>query len=238
MDLKNLRIKKRETISNEIAHRIIEYLQSGKVKPGEKLPSERQLAQSLGVGRSVIRDALKSLSLLGVIEVRQGDGTYFQSITSELLPRTIEWGLLLGEKSVLDLAESRQYIEIAVAKLAALRRDDEDLQVLSNLLETMQEARFDTEKFAEADLQFHMRIAKASDNTTLHDILANMRSLLDVWIKRVIEAAGDAEYSYYRHLTIFHAIKEGDPQKAAKAMEEHMISASDRLINTLNQNES
>ncbi|SHF01763.1 GntR family transcriptional regulator, transcriptional repressor for pyruvate dehydrogenase complex [Seinonella peptonophila] len=237
MDLENLNIKKREPLALEITNQIIEYLQSGKVNPGDRLPSERQLAQNLGVGRSVVRDALKSLSLLGILEIRQGDGTYFQSISSELLPRTIEWGLLLGKKRVLDLAECRHYIEIAIVKLAAERRDQQTIEELSALLETMKNARFDTETFAEADLQFHMKIAKASQNTALHDILSSMRSLLDFWIKRVIAAAGDSQYSYDRHLAIFEAIKEGDAQKATKAMEKHMESALERLKTILKENQ-
>ena len=78
----------------EIARRLLDYFLSGEVEPGERIPSERRLAESLGVGRSLVREALKSLHLLGLLEVRQGDGTYLKRTDSELLPQVIEWGLL------------------------------------------------------------------------------------------------------------------------------------------------
>ena len=118
-----------------IRHRLLlDYLLAGNVSPGTRLPSERQLAEELGVGRSVVREALKSLGLLGLVEVRQGDGTYLRRVESELLPRVIEWGLLLGERRTADLIEARQHLEVVTAQLAAARRDDDDVAALAAAL--------------------------------------------------------------------------------------------------------
>src|SRR4051794_40708045 len=82
----------------ELTTKLMEYIFSGSIQPGEKLPAERQLSESLGVGRSAIREAIKALTVLGILEVKQGYGTYLKRIDSTLLTRSIEWGLLLGEK--------------------------------------------------------------------------------------------------------------------------------------------
>ena len=95
---------------------------SGVLLPGDRLPSERELSRTFGVGRSAVRDALKPLTLLGIIDVRQGDGTYLRATESELLPKAVEWGLLLGQPGALDLVEARRHIEVALATLAAQRR--------------------------------------------------------------------------------------------------------------------
>ena len=87
-----------EPLPAQVARLLLDYLLAGNVRPGTRLPSERRLAEELGVGRSVVREALKSLGLLGLVEVRQGDGTYLRRIESDLLPRVIEWGLLLGRE--------------------------------------------------------------------------------------------------------------------------------------------
>src|SRR5271165_5773881 len=98
-----LTLQAREPISAEIAKKLLDYLLSGVLVPGDRLPSERELSKAFGVGRSAIRDALKPLTLLGIIDVRQGDGTFLRATESEFLPKVIEWGLLLGERRAIDL---------------------------------------------------------------------------------------------------------------------------------------
>jgi DNA-binding FadR family transcriptional regulator len=85
--LPRIDLSSRETLTMEVARRLLDYFLSGEVEPGERIPSERRLAESLGVGRSLVREALKSLHLLGLLEVRQGDGTYLKRTDSELLPQ-------------------------------------------------------------------------------------------------------------------------------------------------------
>ena len=140
--------------------------------PGDRLPSERELSRTFGVGRSAVRDALKPLTLLGIIDVRQGDGTYLRATQSELLPKAVEWGLLLGQPGALDLVEARRHIEVALATLAAQRRDEQDLKDLRKLLLRMEQAE-DDDDFIEADMEFHLRIADLARNSVLAGILMN-----------------------------------------------------------------
>jgi GntR family transcriptional repressor for pyruvate dehydrogenase complex len=226
---------KREPLATEIARRLVDYLLSGRVEPGARMPSERQLAEAFGVGRSAMREALKALTLLGLVEVRHGDGTYLKRDDTALLPQVIEWGLLLGEQRTLDLVEARQKIEADIAGLAALRRDEADLIELRRLLARMEQLSRMTGnagEFVDADVAFHLRVAEASRNTALRDILSGIQALLRVWIGRVI-AAGNREASYQEHVPILDAIAVGDVLGAEAAMEAHMRSAAGRLEQAL-----
>jgi GntR family transcriptional repressor for pyruvate dehydrogenase complex len=233
MELPKIAISSRPPASQQIAHQLLEYLVSGKAKPGDRLPSERQLAENLGVSRSIVREALKSLGMLSLIKVKPGGGYYLQDVPSNLLPRSVEWGLLLGERHTEDLVEARSFVEVAVARLAAERRDQKTLTRLQDLLAEMKAARNDPGKFVEADIAFHITLGEASKNSALRDILSGMRNLLDVWIRRVVYAAEDLAPRYRRHLAIFEAIKKRDPEGAAQAMADHMESASKYLRQTL-----
>jgi GntR family transcriptional repressor for pyruvate dehydrogenase complex len=233
MTVPKFSLDKRETLVEEIVRKLLDYLLSHHVPPGGRLPSERQLAEAFGVGRSVIREALKSLSLLGVVHVRQGDGTYLTDLQSSLLPKVIEWGLLLGERRTLDLVEARRHIEVATARLAAERRDERQLSELAALLERMRHAAEDAEEFVDADIAFHIKIAEASRNTALLDILSGIQALLRVWITRVIRAAGRTEPSYREHEPVYDAILRQDPDAAAAAMDRHLLAASERLLSSI-----
>jgi len=218
----------RETISTEIARRLLAYILAGNVRPGEKIPSERNLAELLGVGRSIVREALKSLTLLGLVEVRQGDGTYLRSSESDLLPQSIEWGLLLGQKRTKDIVEARRYLEVILAGLAAQRRDDADLDELNRLVGEMRDAT-DAASFVTADIAFHLRVAQTARNESLTQIMTSIRSLLRVWITRVMEAAESFQPSIDEHVAVYDAIRGGDPMAARLAMEAHMDDAVGRL---------
>lgn len=226
-------IYERPPAAQQIAHQLLEYFVSGKVKPGGRLPSERQLAENFSVGRSIIREALKSLGMLSLIRVKPGGGYYLQDVPSNLLPKSVEWGLLLGERHTEDLVEARGFIEVAVARLAAERRDEKDLRRLQELVDQMRAARKNPKKFVEADISFHISLAEASRNSALRDILSSMWNLLDVWVRRVVYAAEDLAPRYRRHAAFFDAVRKGDGEAAARAMEEHMASAAKHLRETL-----
>ena len=188
----SMRVEPRVAPVAEITSKLLDYLLSGEVRPGTKIASERQLAEALAVGRSSVREAIKSLSLLGLLDVRQGDGTYLSRSGSELLPRVIEWGLLLGEPHIRDLLEARSEIEIVVAGLAAERAHAQQIEQIRRHLGAMREAP-DVAAYVEADVAFHLAVAQASGNETFERLITSIRSLLGVWAARVLEHAGETE---------------------------------------------
>jgi GntR family transcriptional repressor for pyruvate dehydrogenase complex len=236
MELTQIDPIKREPMATQVARKLVEYLLSGAIAPGARMPSERQLAEAFGVGRSAMREAIKGLSLIGLVEVRQGDGTYLRKADSALLPEVIEWGLLLGERRTMDLVEARQEIEIVLAGLAARRRAEQDIEDLTRILGRMEQATT-VATFVEADVRFHMRLAEAAGNLALRDIHASIQALLRTWISRVLAAPGSRKPSYLEHVPILAAIIAGDPQAAQQAMEAHMTSAAGRLRATLENEE-
>jgi GntR family transcriptional repressor for pyruvate dehydrogenase complex len=122
-----------------------------------------------------------------------------------------------------------------VAGLAAERRDQQALEDLRGLLTSMRESSDDPVRFVEADVGFHLRVAEAAGNVVLSDMLSGVRALLRVWIRRVIEAAGETGPSYKEHLPVFEAIERGDREAATAAMAAHMQGASARLKASIEQ---
>lgn len=235
-DLRPVVQRAREPISSEVTRRLLDYLISGHVKPGERLPSERQLAETLGVGRSHVRQAIKSLTVLGLLDARQGDGTYLKRTDSPLLPLAIEWGLRLGAKRSQDLVEARSELEILLAGLAAERRSEADLEEMRQHVETMQRTT-DNDEFVEADVAFHLAIARATGNQSLFQVMRSIRSLLQVWIHRVAYAPGTRPATWAEHEAVLAAIEAGDAAAARRAMGGHMEGAADRLVGTLTEEE-
>jgi GntR family transcriptional regulator, transcriptional repressor for pyruvate dehydrogenase complex len=236
VSIPNINPIKREPVATQIARQLVEYLLSGEVEPGARMPSERQLAEAFGVGRSAMREAIKSLSLIGLVEVRQGDGTYLRKADSALLPEVIEWGLLLGEQRTMDLVEARQEIEVVIAGLAAKRRTDQDIEDLRSLLQRMLDAT-SVHAFVDADVAFHLKLADSAGNSVLRDIHSSIQALLRAWIARVLTLTLSTSPSYDEHVPIFEAIERGDAAAAQAAMAAHMASAAERLLQTLEQEE-
>jgi len=226
-------LPRREILPAEIARRLVELFATDSFEPGQRMPSERQLAEAFGVGRSAMREALKSLTLMGLLDVRQGDGTYLRGADSEVLSRAFEWGLLLGEQRIFDLIEARRHIEIVVARLAAQRRNADTVERLRAALERMRLARGNIAKFVEADIALHLEIAETSGNTAFRAILGSIRALLRAWITRVVTAGGDESYALDEHVPIVNAIERGDADAAARAMADHLEAAAQRLQSAL-----
>jgi GntR family transcriptional repressor for pyruvate dehydrogenase complex len=227
-------VRRRDSPSVEVARHLLEYLLSGHFAPGDRIPSERQLAQALQVGRAGVREAIKSLSLLGLIVVRQGDGTYLAHTVSSLLPEVIEWGLLLGERRVEDLIEARTNLEAFNASLAARRGKPEDIEELWRRLEVMRKAGSERAAFVQADIDFHLHVAKMSGNEILANLARSFQSMLRVWASKILETERDTLAISNEHEPIVAAIAAGDTEAARYEMEKHMRGAGARLRRVLN----
>ena len=227
--LPQFELNPRESIDSELTRRLLEYLLSGALKPGERLPSERTLSAQIGVNRQTIRNAIASLAMLGIVETRLGSGTYFVGRQSDLLPRVIEWGVLLSQSWVTDLIETRYHLEILFAGLAAERRSDDDLHTLRALVTTMETAAGDYATYADADATFHLAVARISGLPVLAGVLGNVRTLLQAWSERVIRSAGETRTSLAMHNDVLQAISDGDANAARSAMAAHMDRAVRRL---------
>ncbi|MGX5682707.1 FadR/GntR family transcriptional regulator [Schumannella luteola] len=221
------------TAVSGVAKALLEIFTRGDIEPGTRLPPERQLASTLGVGRSAVREALAALEILGIVNVRPGSGTYLRGSASELLPQTLSWGLMLDEPKTRELIDVRGALEIYAARLAATRMSDEGLNSLGDRVTEMRASLDNLDRFVEADLQFHLELARSTDNTVLLDLLQSIRSLLRVWVDRAVQDPSEALAAIEEHAAVHAAIATRDPDAAASAMALHMNTAARRLAGAL-----
>ena len=217
-------------MTEEAIDKIRERIVSGAWGPGDRLPKESELAAELGLSRNSLREAVRALSQLRVLEVRQGDGTYVSSLEPDLLLESTGFisHLLLGDTEI-ELYEVRRILEAASAALAASRIDVQEKVELAQILERMGEAK-NVEELVEADVAFHALVARAAGNAVLASLLASlatrtMRARL--WHGR--EADGALDETRTEHRRIYEAIMAGDPDLARAAAAAH-IASSERWL--------
>lgn len=224
-----------ESNVTQVARRFLEYFASGEVEPGTRLPPERALAASLGIGRSAVREALAALEIMGIVVVRPGSGTYLRGMDSELLPQTLSWGLMLGEPKTRELIGVRRILECEAARLCASNIDDAGVERLEGYLRGMKENLDDLQAFVDADLHFHLEIATTAGNTVLLELLQSIRSLLRVWVDRALHDRHGGVKALEEHTEVFEAIRRRDPNGALAAMARHMETAGGRLLHTFEE---
>jgi GntR family transcriptional regulator, transcriptional repressor for pyruvate dehydrogenase complex len=161
-------------LTDEAIEKIKQMIISGRVRPGEKLPREADLAAELGLSRNSLREAVKALSLINVLDVRQGDGTYATSLAPSLLLEALSFIVdFHRDDTVLEFLEIRRILEPAATALAAIRMPDEDRVELGKVLDAA-DASSPVEEFVAADMEFHRLIAVGSGNSVLASLVDNM----------------------------------------------------------------
>lgn len=212
----------RTKIYEEVAAQLERLILDGALKPGDKLPPERELAERFDVSRSAVREALRSLELKGLVEPRPGEGTLVRtpSIDSLLNPLAS----LLGQKLELvgELLEVRTMVEPHLAGRAARNATAEDIAELANILERHEGKVARQELAIEEDSEFHYTIARASKNSVILKVVDMMMDILRESRERSLQVDGRPARSLAGHRRIFNAIKRRDPEGAEKAMRQHL----------------
>lgn len=214
------------SVTDEAIAAIKQLIVSGRVAPGDRLPSEKELSVQLGLSRSSLREAVRALSLLRVLDVRHGDGTYVSSLRPELLVGVLESALdLLQGRTLLDVFALRRILEPAATALAATHISDEELLAVGECLRAMEEI-VDPEEYVAKDLEFHDRLTRASGNETLAAV-ARSFSLqtvrVRVWRLAAVEGVGDGTRE--QHQAIYRAVAARDPELAQAAATVHVAEA-------------
>jgi GntR family transcriptional repressor for pyruvate dehydrogenase complex len=219
------------SLTDEAIARIRELIRSGRFPPGARLPPEHQLAAELGMSRSPIREAVKSLSVAGVLDVRRGDGTYVTSLAPSLLLAGLGSAVeLMQGSTVLELTEVRRMLEPLATALAATRITAEQLTVVHEHLEAMRAARDDVELLNHHDAAFHRAVAAATGNETLAMLLDGVSSqTLRARIWRGTVERGAADLTLAQHEAVYAALVDRDPQVAQAAALMH-VSTSHRWL--------
>lgn len=213
----------RVTIGEQVALQLAGMIADGRWRVGEKLPAEAELCSALNIGRSTLREALKSLAFIGMVRMRAGDGTYVAQTSPGLLERILARGLLKTEKDLADVCETRLVLETELAAMAAERVEPADLEILNDLLERSRRSLAgDDRPFIELDLEFHLAIASCAKNNVLRHLLIDIRGVLIEWIMKSQELPGLRENAMVQHEKIFESILARNPTKAREAMRAHL----------------
>jgi GntR family transcriptional repressor for pyruvate dehydrogenase complex len=212
----------RTTLTADICRKMVSQLIRGTWGEGERIPAERELCQKLGVGRASLREALKALEIMGMIETRLGDGTYVCK-RSDFFSRPLLWAIASSsEADARELIEARMLIEVELAGLAAEHATMENLKEMGENLNQMEKAKKNPEEFVQADVNFHLAIGRAASNSILMNALHLIRNLLQQWILSAVTVKGVPEKACAQHKRVLLAIKNKDGVAARKEMRKHL----------------
>lgn len=222
-------IGSRTTLTTDICRKLIGHLIRGDWKVGHRIPAERELGQQLGVGRASLREALKALEIMGMIETRLGDGTFVCN-RSEFFSRPLLWAIMGSDhESVQELIEARRLMEVELAGLAAERATDEDIGAIERHMQEMEKAVNQPEAFLEADVNFHLAIGEAAHNRILLNALHLIRNLMRQWIQNTTSQEGMSQHVVKQHRDVLFAITQHSQSGARAAMRVHLDSMARAL---------
>lgn len=223
MYLRPIRTKK---IYEEIVQQIKDLIGEGNLKPGDRLPSERELSERLAVSRASVREALSALAAMGVIVIRPGEGTFVQNIRNVSIVEPLAMALLLDRQAAMELLEAREALEGEAAFLAAKRAGPDDLEKMAEIIKEMQRDLQKGTLGEEADLRFHLAIAEGARNSILarlmHTVSDTMRQALKTSRQRLYTTPGNPEKLMEQHTRIFEAIRAHDPRAARQTICHHL----------------
>ncbi len=206
----------------EVAAQIHRLIAEGRLKPGDKLPPERELAEIFGVSRSSVRDAIRVLEMQGLVEPRHGDGTVVREIPIDRLVRPLADAVSAGKDQLADLFDMRKMLEPPLARAAAFRATDEDVRALEQIVAHQTQRLRAGELALEDDNEFHYRIAVAAKNQVVLRTMDTLMDLLRDGRTRSLQGPGRSEKSLEGHRRILDAIKRRDPEAAAQQMRRHI----------------
>jgi GntR family transcriptional repressor for pyruvate dehydrogenase complex len=221
-----------------IAEQLQEQILSGKLQPGEKLPSTKELAERFQVGRSTMREALSALKAMGLINIYQGEGCFVRSIDPDSIPIPEFNALLMSRETILELMEARKALEIANASIAAEKRTEEDLAAFAEVLDQMEKHLGDDEAGEQADIRFHMILAESTHNSIMVRLLESISSQMQLAIRetRRLQMFANKRVSrqlWQEHHAIFDAVRRRDSAAAQECMRTHLHHVERVLIRFL-----
>lgn len=208
-------------VSSMVFEKMKEQIMNGTWAPGNKIPSENELANMFGVSRMTIHSAIQKLSILGLVQSKQGEGTYVSDITAEVHLNFLLPELVLGKHDLLEIQEFRRIFEIENARLAAIRRNEKDLERLDAIMERMRRHANDIKRFALEDLNFHLELARITKNPLILKVSQITKDVLKSYMDEIIAFQGTSA-AVNNHKLIIDAIKAKDADLAAKLMTEHI----------------
>lgn len=230
MSLGRIQTKK---IYEEVTDSLVNMIKSGKLKPGDRLDSVEQLAKYFDVSRSAVREALSGMRAMGLVVMRQGEGTFVTKFDASSFTLPVNPGLLMNKEDIREIYEVRKILEVGAAKSAALYHKEEDLIFLEDAISAMKQAKNDGELGEEADMRFHMAIAKATHNDVLIHLMSSVSEVMLGVLKETRQVLVYTEKKtaslIEEHQAICDAIKKRDAEEAYALMLTHLTNVEKSL---------
>ncbi|HTH53232.1 MAG TPA: FadR/GntR family transcriptional regulator [Edaphobacter sp.] len=216
---------RKSSISDDIVQQIITLISNGDLKAGQRLPSERDLCVKFAASRSSLREALRCLSIMGVLSARPGEGTSVAMDGSKFMETVLQWRMSTEQHDIEDLMEVRIALEGVTAASAARNIQPAELKRLEDLVAKMEDSVDDAKRFAALDLDFHLGLARASNNKLILDLVAVIRGQLERGVSKVLQLPQAMPLSVKEHRAILQAVSKGEPEEARRAIQEHLSAA-------------
>lgn len=233
----NIKKPKSLKLYEQVASIIEQQIQENQIVPGQKLESVEKLAETFGVGRSAIREALTSLQSRGILEIRHGEGTFVKKISVRDITLHVPTYLDFNLEELHQIFELRKILELGLIEQAAIRRTDAQLLALEQTLLQMDSPALSSIESSYADLHFHTLIAEAANNPIIVSVLESVSKPIanQIQITRdIVSKSNPSKLHHFNHehLDIFQAIKQRNAILAKKAMKNHLLSVEQLLFNT------
>ena len=221
---------KRISTVERIVENLINLIKLRKLQTGDKLPSERQLCGMIGVSRPILREALKALQVMNIIDIRQGAGAYVKSLEPEDVVEHLDIVFHLDSSLYRDLYEARKVLEAAVAGMAVLNISDSEIEAIEENFRQAAGCIEDESAFLERDLELHEMIMKAAGNRIIPVFMQSINRLLLLLRKRSNAQPHIRQNTMRDHELIIEALKSRDSEKAARAMEQHITNVENAFL--------
>ena len=213
---------RRTVVAHEAVDVIKQMIVAGDLQPGQRLPSERDLAVHLGLSRPSLREAIRALIALNILESRHGEGTFVSSLEPELLSEPIDFLLQINDGAIQALFEARRVLEAGVASLAAVRASDLELAELEDFVKQGRTKVDDVDAFIDHDIEFHRRISRTARSPILASLLESVSALSVATRHKTAQSSAVRMRSLADHRAMVTTLKARDPQAAHEAMIAHL----------------
>ena len=219
----------KQSLSDRLARRIRGWIQRGEYTQGDRLPPIMEMARSFGVGHPTVREALKKLETIGVVEIRHGSGVYVSRSEEVLVLASPDYAGTLTKKLLVDLIRARMPLEMQSAADAVRNASEEHLQEMRRLLATAEQNLTDDDLLNSVNMAFHRQIAIASGNTVLVQLLDVLRELFTDEQRLILAIFGSRERDHREHLAILEALERRDEAGSVERMRTHLEGVQDAV---------
>lgn len=225
----NLQPIARSPLYEQVVDRLRAFIEAQGLAPGDRLMPERELAERLGVSRTSVRQALTALRVMGLVEIKHGEGVFLLRAPGDVIPQ-LATEIVGSEVDHPMIWEVREAIEVQAARLAARRRGESELRTMREALDLMETAVAGGDDGIVEDRRFHRAIVEAAGNPLLQRLTEQLSDVIDRTSEASLTLAGRPPVSLASHRAILAAIERGDEDGAAQAMRQHVATSGERVV--------